>query len=133
MGGEGRTILVVDDEQDTVEFIKAIISEMGDYDVISAFDGETGLEKARTEFPDLIILDVVMSKKDGFSVFSHLIRDPRTEEIPVIMLTAVSQRTGISFSALDMREFFGKEPADYIEKPINPEKLQNAIRKILGK
>lgn len=126
-----KTILVVDDEPDVVESMKNIISEMGDYTVVSAFDGKTGLEKARSIFPDLIILDVVMPERDGFGLYSHLIRDPRIKDIPVIMLTGVRQRTGLAFSAEEMGEFFGKEPATYIEKPIDPEKVQEAIVEIL--
>ena len=129
---EKKTILVVDDEPDAVEFVTAIISDMGeDYSVISAFDGETGLQKARAESPDLIILDVMMPKKDGFNVFFDLGRYPETDNIPVIMLTGITEATGIPYSEKDMDEFLGREPEAYIEKPIVPEKIQEAIKKAL--
>lgn len=131
MAVKKKTILVVDDEPDIVDSIKSIISKMGDYTVVSAYDGKTGLEKARAVFPDLIILDVVMPEQDGFSLYSYLTRDAKIKDIPVIMLTGVKQRTGLAFSAEEMGEFFGKEPATYIEKPIDSERLQEAIKKIL--
>lgn len=127
-----KAILVVDDEPDSVDFVKAIISEIGDLSVISAFDGENGLAKAITELPDLIILDVMMPKKDGFKVFYDLRKDPKTENIPVIMLTGVSEKTGLKFSKEDMGEYLGKEPEDFIDKPVDPKRLQAAIKKALA-
>ena len=129
--GKQKSILIVDDEPDAIEFVKAVISETGDFSVMSANDGESGLAKARTEVPDLIILDVMMPKKDGFSVFYDLRRTSETENIPVIMLTGVSEQTGIKFSGEDMEEFLGKKPEDFIDKPVDPEKLQKAIKKAL--
>jgi CheY-like chemotaxis protein len=127
-----KTILIVDDEPDSVEFVKAIISELGDFSLISASDGKSGLEKAKAELPDLIILDVMMPEKDGFSVFYDLRRSSETENIPVIMLTGVSEKTGIKFSEKEMGEFLGKEPEAFIDKPVDPEKLQEAVKRILG-
>lgn len=127
-----KTILVVDDEPDAIAFVEAIISEMGEFDVITAPDGESGLEKARAELPDLVILDVMMPKKVGFEVFYDLRRDPSTEHIPVIMLTGVSQQIGMKYSKEAMGEFYGKEPEDFIDKPIAPKRLQDAIQNILG-
>ncbi len=131
MGKEKKTILIVDDEPDSIEFVKAIISEIGDFSIISAFDGESGLEKAKTELPNLIILDVMMPKKYGFEVFYDLRQNPETNNTPVIMLTGVSQKSGIKFSREDMGQFLGKEPEDFIDKPVDPERLQEAIKKAL--
>lgn len=127
-----KTILVVDDEPDTVEFVKTIIQEMGDFCVMSAFDGESGLEKAKTELPDLVILDVMMPKKIGFEVFYDLRRNPGTEHIPVIMLTGVSEQIGMKYSKEAMGEFYGKEPEEFIDKPIEPSAIQDAIKSALG-
>jgi len=131
MMAKEKAILIVDDEPDSVEFVKAVISEIGDFSVISAFDGESGLEKAKTELPDLIILDVMMPKKDGFYVFYALRQNSETKDIPVIMLTGVSEKTGIRFSGKDMGEFLGKEPEDFIDKPVDPTRLQETIKKAL--
>lgn len=126
-----KNILIVDDEPDAVEFVKAVISEIGDFSVISAFHGVDGLEKARAELPDLIILDVMMPGTNGFSVFHNLASNPETENIPVIMLTGVSEETGLKFSGEHMGKFLGREPEDFIDKPVEPERLQKAIKKAL--
>jgi len=132
MAEKKQTILVVDDEPDAIEFVKAIISETGEFSVITALDGESGVEKAKAELPDLVILDVMMPKKNGFEVFYELRRDPRTAHIRAIMLTAVSEKMGMKYSKEAMGEFYGKEPEDFIDKPIDPERLQDAIRNVLG-
>ena len=125
-----KTILIVDDEPEAIEFVKTAISEMGDYAVISAPDGERGFEKAKAEIPDLIILDVMMPGKQGFYVFHDIRQEPTTKHIPVIMLTGIGDATGVRFSKEDMGEYLGKEPEDYIEKPVDPKTLQAAIRKV---
>ena len=127
-----RRVLIVDDEPDSVEYVKAIVSETGDFEVITASDGETGLELARSEKPDLVILDVMMPKKDGFSVFYDLRRETATQDIPVIMLTAVSEKTGMKFSSEAMGEYFGREPEAFIDKPVEPRRLQEAIGRIFS-
>ena len=127
-----KKVLVVDDEPDAVEFVTEILTDLEGYSVISAEDGIKGLEKARAEEPDLIILDIQMPKKDGFTVFSDLKRDPATKDIPVIMLTGLTARTGMKFSAEDMGEYMDVEPETYIDKPIDPGELQQAVEKILG-
>lgn len=129
---EGKKILVVDDEPDAIEFVCVVIEDMGDYEVITAGDGEEGLSRARDERPDLIILDVQMPKKDGFVVFSELKRFDETRDIPVIMLTGIADKIGIRFSAKDMEDFMGEEPAAYIEKPIDPAILGETIGRILS-
>lgn len=131
MASERKTILVVDDESDTLEFVETIISEMSGFSVITAQDGESGLEQAEAEQPDLVILDVLMPKRTGFEVFNALRSNPQTAHIPAIMLTGVSEKMGMKYSKEDMGEFYGKEPEDFIDKPIDPERLQEAIRSVL--
>jgi len=132
MAKEKKKILIVDDEPDAVEFVKAIISDIGEFSIVSAYDGEDGLEKARTLLPDLIVLDVIMPKKDGFEMFYNLRQNSETENIPVIMLTGVSEITGIKFSGKDMGEFLGKEPEAFIDKPIDSDRLQKVVKKTLN-
>ena len=132
MAETSKKILVVDDEPDAVEFVTEIFSDLEGVSVISAADGVEGLEKAKTEGPDLIILDVQMPRKDGFSMFSDLKQDPVTKDIPVIMLTGVTARMGLKFSAEAMGEYMGAAPEAYIEKPIDPGALLQAAKKILG-
>lgn len=124
-------ILVVDDEPDAVEFVRTVMEEAG-YDVISASGGIEGLEKARAEMPGLVILDIQMPGKDGFSTFTDMRKDPELKGIPVVMLTGVGERIGIRFSASDMGEYLGEEPEAYVEKPVDPEALQQTVERVLG-
>jgi len=129
---ETKSILVVDDEPDAIEYVDAILSEIDGFKIIPSYDGIDGQEKARTESPDLIILDVMMPEKDGFKVFYELQQDPNTQNIPIIMLTGVADKVGIQFFKKDMKEFMGREPVDYIEKPIQPERLIASVKKVFN-
>ena len=132
MADEGKqTILVVDDEPDAVEFVRAVMEEAG-HEVISAANAAEGLEKARAEKPDLMILDVQMPGQDGFHVFAEMRKDAELKGIPIIMLTGIGQRVPMEFSAEVMGEYFGEEPDAYVEKPVDPEALQETVRKVLG-
>jgi CheY-like chemotaxis protein len=124
-------VLVVDDEPDAVEFVRAVLEEAG-YEVISASDGVAGLATARAESPDVVILDVQMPGKDGFTVFSEMAKDEQLGSVPVIMLTGVGQRIGVGFSAEAMGEYYGTEPAAYVEKPVDPAALQEAVQRVLS-
>ena len=126
-----KKVLIVDDEPEVHEFIKVALRE-GGYAFLSAMDGQAGLDTARQEAPDLIILDVQMPKKDGFQVFGELGKDENTQSIPVIMLTGVTERTGIKFDQDAMGEFYGKEPDAYIDKPVDPDILKQVATKLLG-
>ena len=125
-------ILVVDDEPDAIEFVKAILSEVAEFEIVEAIDGESGLQKAQEKFPDLIILDVMMPGIDGFKVFHELRKNPATREIPILMLTGVADKIGIKFFKEDMKEYLGSEPIAYIEKPVNPVSLQKTVRSIFA-
>jgi len=132
MGTEDKAkILVVDDEPDAVEFVTAVLEEAG-YEVSSASNGVEGLKKAREEQPALVVLDVQMPERDGFAVFADMRADPDLKSTPVIMLTGIAEKTGIRFSAEDMGDYLGAEPAAYVEKPVDPTALQETVRKVLG-
>jgi len=124
-----KKILAVDDEQYNLEFIKSIFED--DYEVITANDGDECLEKARTHMPDIIILDVQMPKKDGFTTFMELKKSQKTKAIPVVMLTGIGEKRGLHFSKEDMGDFYGYQPDDYVEKPIDPKKLYSIISKVI--
>jgi CheY-like chemotaxis protein len=110
--------------------VESILKDLG-LEVISANDGEAGLEKAKSESPDLVILDVQMPKLDGFEVFRNLRNDDSTKGIPVIMLTGIKDKIGIGFSKEDMKEFFHEEPQGYLEKPIAAEKVTSVVKNVL--
>jgi len=119
-----KKILVVDDEQDLVEMVTARLEANG-YEVISAYDGQEGLRKAQQEKPDLIILDVMMPKADGYKVSRMLKFDVKFKDIPIIMFTARAQEVD--------RQTSKEVGADaYITKPFEPEVLLAKIKELLG-
>jgi two-component system alkaline phosphatase synthesis response regulator PhoP len=126
-----RTVLVADDEPDVHAFVQAALEEDG-YAFLTAHDGEQALALARSESPDLVILDVQMPRKTGFTVFQELRADAATRGIPVIMLTAVSQRVGLPFGGDDMGELYGSDPEAFIDKPVDPDALRDAVRRLLA-
>jgi DNA-binding response OmpR family regulator len=127
---EKAKILLVDDDPDFVEATK-IVLESAPYDVAVAYDGDEALRKVREVNPDLIILDIIMPHQDGFKVCEALKSDPRLCEIPVIMLTSLSQRMGETvFSVTDGMML---EAEDYVDKPVTPDELLNRVKKFLGK
>jgi len=131
MGIEGKKALIVDDTADVRETIKVLL-EAHDMATVAAEDGVQGLEKAGSENPDVIVLDVQMPNKDGFETFTELRKNDATKSIPVIMLTGVGERLGIGFSAREMKEFLGSEPDAYLEKPIDPEEIVRTVCRVLG-
>ena len=130
MATDAKKVLIADDESDVREFVQAVLEEDG-YSFLAVADGEAAVQTAKAEKPDVVILDVQMPKKNGFQVFEELRRDSATQSIPVIMLTAVSERTGIKFDKDTMGEYFGSEPEAYIDKPIDPVKLREAVSKLV--
>lgn len=131
MTAEKKKVLIVDDEPDVREFVQAVLEDHG-YEFVTAADGEEGLAKAKSEAPDLAILDVQMPKKDGFRLFTDLRGDDATKSMPVIMLTGIGGRLGMKFGADDMGEYLGAKPEAYIEKPIDPEKLVETVKELIG-
>lgn len=119
-----KTILIADDRLEVLELLRVTL-EAEDYQVIYTSDGKEALEKIKLEKPDLILLDVVMPKMDGFQVLSELRRDSRLKDTPVIMLTAKGQEVD--------REKGKKLGAnDYIVKPFSPSELLTKVGEILG-
>ncbi len=123
-------ILLVDDDEDFVEATRAIL-ETRAYDVIVASNGDEGLRKAREEKPDLILLDVIMPIKDGFSAAEQLKRDPELSKIPTLMLTAFAAKG--AQSSIPASRGFALETEDYIDKPVSPEELLARVEKCLKK
>ena len=123
-------ILIVDDDEDFVESTRTIL-ESRPYDVVVAREGNEGLQKARDEDPDLILLDVIMPVKDGFTAAEQLKKDPQLSKIPVLMLTAFSSKR--QESSVSMRGGYILEVEDYIEKPVAPNDLLAKVEKYLAK
>ena len=123
-------ILLVDDDIDFVETTK-IVLESKPYEVVVALEGDEALRKAREERPDLILLDIIMPVKDGFTAAEQLKQDPQLSKIPTIMLTSFSARHGET--AIPVSRGFTLDVEDYIEKPITPEELLAKVEKYLKK
>jgi two-component system alkaline phosphatase synthesis response regulator PhoP len=123
-----KKILVVDDEPDIVEMIKVAL-ESASYQVLTAFNGNECIEKAKKEKPDAIVLDIMMPEKDGFVTCKELKGDPQTQEIPVLILTAVGEHFANSRYAKSMG--LELEAEDYIDKPVNPPLLLGRLAKLI--
>ncbi len=121
-------ILLIDDDVDFVEATKTIL-ESKPYEVIVAHEGDEGLRKAREENPDLILLDVIMPVKDGFTAAEQLKKDPQLSKIPIIMLTGFSSKG--QETSIPVSRGFTLEAEDYIEKPVTPEELLVRVGKHL--
>lgn len=131
MDTKPKKVLVVDDDKTAVAFVRATL-EPEKYEVTGVSDGLTGLSKAREEPPDLIILDVYMPRQPGFYTLRDLKDDPKTKNIPVIMLTGIGKRLGTTFSTQDIYDFLGIEPDVYLEKPVDPIFLRRVTGRLLG-
>ncbi len=113
--------LIIDDSAVERTIISKVMTTLG-YTILEANDGEEGEEKARATKPDVILLDVVMPKKDGFQVCRNLKKDATTGNIPIVMITSKNQ---------DSDKFWGmKQGADaYLVKPFSEEDLISAVKK----
>jgi len=126
---EQKKILIIEDDLDIIETMKVILQSKK-YQVISANDGKEGFEKAKSERPDLIILDVMMNRQtEGFDVAQNLRKDEKTKYIPILMITAITQKTGFLFSPDTDGEFLPVD--DFVEKPIQPDDLLHRVEKLL--
>ncbi len=116
-------ILVVEDETDILELIDYKLSQEG-FQVLQASDGETGLEQARLSDPDLVLLDIMLPGLDGLEVCRRLKRDPVTETIPIIIVSAKGEESDV-VTGLEL----GAD--DYLVKPFSPRELAARSRAVL--
>ena len=120
---KGR-ILVVDDEIYIVHILDFSLGMEG-YEVLTALDGEQALERLKSDKPDLIVLDIMMPKLDGYEVCRTIKTNPDTQHIPVILLSAKGRN-------VDQKMGFDVGADDYITKPFSPRKLVERINALLG-
>lgn len=120
-----KKILLVDDEEDVLRTVGFRLQSSG-YEVVTASDGMEGLEKAHSEKPDLVILDLMLPKMDGYKVCAFLKKDTRYKDIPIVMFTA---------KAGDLDKKLGLEVgADaYVMKPFEPPELVKTVEELLAK
>jgi len=120
-----KRILLVDDELDLVETVRFSL-ELEGYDVLVSHNGEDALNQARKENPDLILLDLMLPKLDGYKVCRLLKFDERYKHIPILMLTAKTQ---------EKDKLLGKETGadEYITKPFEMDELMGKVKSYLSK
>jgi len=118
-----KRILVIDDHPENVFMIQDRLEHDG-YKVLTAFNGREGIDKALNELPDLILLDIMMPDITGFDVCKTLVRDQKTKNIPIILVTAKS-------SAEDTKEGLEAGAIDYIKKPFNKVELLARVNSAL--
>jgi len=125
------TILVVDDEPEIVTLLRFVLEKDG-YKILDASNGAVALERLGIDppqpgnsLPDLIILDIMMPVMDGYTLNSRLQKEPKTQVIPILVLTAKGQK---------MRDLFEMAPnvAAYVQKPFDPKMLRELIAGILS-
>jgi CheY-like chemotaxis protein len=125
-----KRVLAIDDELDTLTFYSEVLEDYN-FTPITAVDGLEGLRKAREEKPDLIILDIMMPKKDGTKTYRELKSDPDLKRIPIIIITGISEE--VDYKKLLARPSTGNiAPEGHLVKPITAEILIKEIRKVLG-
>ena len=121
-----KKILLVDDEESFCYFVKKNLELTGEFKVFTANNGEEGLEIARKERPDLILLDIFMPGMSGSEVAAKLQEDAFLSQIPVAFLTAMAQKEEVEDGLIKK-----KSERLFLAKPITPEELATAIKKIL--
>jgi DNA-binding response OmpR family regulator len=120
-------ILIVDDEEDVTTFVGTLLEDNG-YAVIKAADGKQGMAKAKSDSPDLIILDICMPEETGVRMFRNLQEDAQTAMIPVIVLTGITHE----FKRFIENRRNLRPPAGYFDKPPNREQLLTKVAELVA-
>ena len=124
-----RKVLVIDDEPDLVEMIRMALERQ--FEVVTAYNGKEGVEKARSDKPDAIVLDIMMPEKDGFAACQELKGDAQTASIPILILTGVGEFFGrTKYTKASGMEI---EAEDFISKPVDPNELVRRVNALLKK
>ena len=119
-----KKVLVCDDEPYIVESVSYVVRKAG-YEVLVAEDGESSLQRARDEHPDLIFLDIMMPKMSGYEVCRRLKQDPDTRDIYIVMLTARGQQE-------DEQKALELGADEFMTKPFSPRKMRAKLEEVLG-
>ena len=118
-------VLVIDDDPVILELLR-VNFEIESFEVVMARDGREGLEKARTENPDVVLSDIMMPRLDGLELVSILREDPRTRTLPIILLSAKAQNAEVE-QGLDL----GAD--DYVTTPFDPLELIDRVNAVLAR
>ncbi len=146
-----KRVLVVDDDPNTVRYLTVLLEEHG-YDPVTACDGKEGLEKVKEAKPDLIVLDVMMPKKTGLTLFKQLKRDDEYKDVPILMATGVAGiieemeehkeetfeqpydalRETLKKVIQEMRKDGLVKPEMFVDKPIDPDGFIVKVKELMG-
>jgi CheY-like chemotaxis protein len=122
-----KKILIIDDVEENADIVRMKLKHEG-FETLVAADGETGIDLARREKPDLILCDIMLPKMDGWEVLKALRRDAATAAIPVIFMTAYAS---IQYSG-ERRRAQEEGAVDYLKKPFDLSEMSKLVRKHLG-
>lgn len=142
-------VLIIDDQEENVEYLTTILEDNGFPQVEKAMDGVEGLSKVRQLSPGLVVLDVRMPKKSGVVVFNEMKREPALAGIPIIILTGEADflkqlaqlRAQEEGRELDvdqvsdevLAQFLTSKPQAFVEKPVEPEAFISLVNQVLGR
>ena len=123
---EEKKVIVIDDEPDIVTFLTVLLEDNG-YTVISAKDGQEGMEKIKSEHPQIVLLDITMPEKSGVRCYRELRENPDLQSIPVVIVTGVAK---------DFKNFISTRrqvppPDGFITKPIDKQELLDTVSNFL--
>ena len=127
MAEQGKTILVVEDEPDTLTYLSALLGDAG-YNTVEAEDGDQALEKVRAGRPDLITLDITMPNKSGVRFYRDMKESNQWKDIPIIIVTGISSE----FEKFISTRQQVPPPEGYVSKPIDKEQMLFLIKEQLG-
>jgi CheY-like chemotaxis protein len=123
-----KYVLIVDDDPDLVETVSMILESKG-YEVGKAYDGIEGEEAVKKRQPDVLVLDVMMPRKNGYQLCKELKANPATRGIPVVLLTAVGE--AVPTTTYSHAEGMAVEAEDFIPKPVDAATLVEAVERLL--
>ena len=123
-------ILIVDDDADITEAMRIVLENKG-YTIDAAIDSKDAAKHIKSQKPDLIILDVMMNtKSEGFDFARDLKKDPKYRDIPILMLTAIKEKTGIDFKPAAGDDVW-LPVEEFLDKPVKPEQLIEKVESLL--
>lgn len=124
----GKYVLIVDDDPDLVETVAMMLESKG-FEVGKAYDGIEGEEAIKKRRPDVLILDVMMPRKNGYQLCKELKSNKWTSDIPVILLTAVGE--AVPTTSYSHAEGMALEAEDFIPKPVDAATLVEAVQRLI--
>ena len=126
-----RTAVIIDDEPDITTYLETLLTDNG-WSVRAANDPNRGIALAQEAPPDVILLDVMMPERGGLSTLIALRKDPRTKDVPVVLVTGIQDTLTADFEAF-LNRFKKYHPDAYLQKPIKPQELLDMIESVMNR